>query len=233
MTNKNRLNVLYFKKIENKSNAEIAQELNIHRNSVRNICNKYNLSNDLIIRLKHQLENNEISECKLCDYFPYTPRQRKITDIDIKEIEECCKNHLNCYLSPEELCVELAKQKFVDKKYIIHYNSFNIENTHIFEGDYDWHMRRKYLRKIREIRSIISPPKNYDDVYHWYYKKTESYFRNNISYSGFYGYAKKYWYDNAQEFWQFIRSKNLTFGEYLDKYFYYDDNDKKIKNRVK
>lgn len=230
MTDEDRLKILYYRKIENKSIVYITEKLNVHRNSIRNICNKSELSNDIIIKLNNQLGNEEIDEYDLYKYFQRT-RQSKINQSDKKEIEKCCKKHLNCYLSPEELCVKLSIEYNIYKKHIIGYNPSKIDHLSLYENCYEfipYTKKAKYIRKIRKIRDRIYPPKNYNEVYN-FYQKTASYACTQISYSCFYNYARNYWNDFAQEYWEIINSKNITFGEYLDRYYYYDDNDDEIK----
>ena len=226
MTNKKDiLNILYDYMIKEKSVTFIADKYNVHRNTVTNIYNRNELSKEKILELKQKYDDFIITDSDLEHIFRID-KIVKVSPDDLRIIENCCKKNLNCYLTPDHLCYRLAEKYNVGVEYVINYNPRKMDFEFVYKdiiGYQPFKAKREYMIQVRKIRDKTHPPKNYEEVFYSYYKG------KRISYQSFYNYARNYWDEYAMDFWEEIQRNKLTFGQYLDKYYYYDFNDKKIK----
>lgn len=105
------INILYDLKINKKKINTLAVEYNIHRNTVRNIKNSYSFSIEEIEMIKHDIDIHIHDRKYIYDkYDRYDiSRRRKITNEDIKAIEDVCKKHLNCYLTESDFRYKIYK----------------------------------------------------------------------------------------------------------------------------
>lgn len=223
-TNLDILNILYDKKISKKSVTLISKEYNVARGTVYNLCNRYNLRKDEILKFKKDVDEGRISEISLNKYFDNS-RKKKVTETDISVIKTFCKKYLNCYLSPEKYCEKLCELKDIHIEHIVNYGpntDFRIAGV----GEpFEYGKKREYRSKILYIRGKESPVKNFREVYDCYFLCDSTNNPRNLSWNTFYNYAKGYWDDKCT--WG-----NLKLGEYIDKFLEVVDGKLQIKSNI-
>lgn len=188
-----RLNILYDARIKQMSVTEIAEKYNVHRNTVRNVITAYvDIEDKDVIRYyENPSSSNNIFVKK---------RTPKVSKADLEIIEQVCKEHLNCYLTPEQLCRKLCKKKKVDFNEVQDYNSRTLEDMRTIV----YGVRERYISKIFSIRNKRHPSKNFKEVYEKYYITIGS----PISRECFNLYAREFWID--------VDWGNKTLGELID-----------------
>lgn len=172
---------------------EIAEKYNVHRNTVRNVIMAYAdiEDKDVIRYYENPLSSNNIFVKK---------RTPKVSEVDLEIIEQVCKEHLNCYLTPEQLCRKLCEKKKVDFNKVQNYNSRTLEDMRTIV----YGVRERYISKIFSIRNKRHPSKNFKEVYEKYYITRGS----PISRECFNLYARDFWMD--------VDWGNKTLGELID-----------------
>ncbi len=186
--NKTSIDILVEIFVHNKKRADIAKKYDISRNTITNICKRYEHLKDEFLKYANDYT-------QLLDLFSgeraknQNKNIRKIKEDDIKAIKECCLKYLYCYLEPIDVCKGICKSTGIEFEDVKNYNHLYIET------DKDiWDNRQKHLRSIRNLRALKKPPKNHYKVF-CQYTKTDQYKSNDISYGAFYMYARKYWKD--------------------------------------
>lgn len=172
---------------------EIAEKYNVHRNTVRNVIMAYAdiEDKDVIRYYENPSSSNNIFVKK---------RTPKVSEADLEIIEQVCKEHLNCYLTPEQLCRKLCEKKKVDFNKVQNYNSRTLEDMRTIV----YGVRERYISKIFSIRNKRHPSKNFKEVYEKYYITIGS----PISRECFNLYARDFWID--------VDWGNKTLGELID-----------------
>lgn len=172
---------------------EIAEKYNVHRNTVRNVITAYVdiEDKDVIKYYENPSSSNNVFVKK---------RTPKVSKADLEIIEQVCKEHLNCYLTPEQLCRKLCEKKKVDFNKVQNYNSRTLEDMRTIV----YGVRERYISKIFSIRNKRHPSKNFKEVYEKYYIKIGS----PISRECFNLYAREFWID--------VDWGNKTLGELID-----------------
>lgn len=194
------LKILYKIRILGHKKSSVAVTINLHRNTIGCVCKSYeDFSDEDIKELYERNTKHEISLEELDTIF-CKHRKEKLSATDKKEIEECCKKHLNCYLSKEDFARNLCKRRGIPFELIKYYNPEQITID-------DYPNKAGVIADIHEIRNYRHTKKNYQEVYDEYYTETEQYAKNPISYSTFYNYARKLWCENE---WK------CNLGEYID-----------------
>lgn len=175
--------------VHNEKKLDIAKRYDISRNTITNICKRYEHLKDKLLKYENdytQLSNLfSIERAKI-----QNKNTRKIKEDDIEAIKECCLQNFNCYLEPIELCKRLCTQKGINFEKVKNYNPNYIETDPLKDD------RKSILREIRKIRNLKKPPKNHRQVYSEY-QLTDQYKSNDISYGAFYMYAREYWQDTV------------------------------------
>lgn len=221
----------------------IANRYHISRGTVYSIIRDYKFSDQEIIAYYEQIKTNDAPSSKGSHrYFFKRTRTNKVKKDDIEVIKKCCITYLNCYLTAEIFLNKLIKyyqlteyksllcDRKLSKLDII--QAFDDQNNSIL-GLSDYSLRQKYEQaervysNIKLLKRYKKPPKNFQEVFDEY-KKTDSWTRIQIKYNCFLGYAKKYWNDNAMDYWREIQSANVNFGYYIYQNYYYDDKVDKI-----
>ncbi|MCH5189932.1 MAG: helix-turn-helix domain-containing protein [Oscillospiraceae bacterium] len=194
-----RLEILYDVRKKEMSVTEIAKKHNVHRNTVRNVKNAYAgiKDEDVIKYYKNPSSSNNIFVKK---------RTPKVVEIDLEIIERLCKEHLNCYLTLEQICKKLCENKKVKFEEVQNYNRQTLEYMGYWE--YEKGAKKRLRSKIFSIRSKKHPSKNYKEVYEKYFVPMGY----QIPYKRFYLYAKDFWIDVE---WK-NPERDLTLGELID-----------------
>lgn len=197
------LKMLYKVRILGETQASVAEEMGFHRNTVSRVCKHYSeLTDEYISQMFEKLSVGRISK-EDCDIEFSLHLKCKLLTLDMKAIEECCRMHLNCCLSKEDLARNMCKRRGVSFELVQNYDPDRINESHYSR----YHTKAELIADIHEIRRYKHAKKNYQEVYYGYYVYTDRYAENPISYQTFYKYAKKFWKDEKWEH---------TLGEYID-----------------
>ena len=221
----------------------IANKYHINRGTVYSIVRNYKLSDQEIIAYYEQIKTNDApSSNDNHRYFSKRTRTNKVKNDDIEVIKKYCITYLNCYLT-----AELFLDKLINYYQLTEYQRFlcdiKISKMDIIQASddkndgilrpSDYSIQQKYEQaekiysNIKLLKRYKKPPKNFQEVFDEY-KKTDSWTRIQIKYNCFLGYAKKYWNDNAMDYWREIQPANVNFGYYIYQNYYYDDKVDKI-----
>lgn len=210
LNDKQVVELLKYVYIEKKKKSSVALLFDVHRNTVDNLCKKYEPYIDEIFETYTDIDNVSDEKVLLAKYKKVY--NSKIKDEDISAIKECCEKYLNCYISDLEYCENLCGY-LCDLDDVVNFKACDID---AHDG---WNMRAKRIRAIRRIRAVDYYRKNYKDVYEEY-TQTHRYKTNPISYECFYKIARQFWINKDLPY--------ETLGETVDKI--YNEKNKIVKS---
>lgn len=197
------LKMLYKVRILGETQEAVAKGMKFHLNTIKRVCQNYSeLTDEYISQMFEKLSDGRISK-EECDIAFSLHLKCKLLSLDMKAIEECCKMHLNCWLSKEALAMNMCQRRGIPFELVQNYDPDRINESHYSR----YHTKADLIADIHEIRQYKHAKKNYQEVYNEYYVYTDRYDENPISYQTFYKYAKKFW---EGEEWEH------TLGEYID-----------------
>lgn len=220
------LKILYMKKILKAKNSIIAKTLNVGRNTVTNIDNRYNLPIDDIKNLYNRLMNDEISNIELEQYFPHK-KPGSLTEKEKSLIKKICKRELNCYLPIPVYCNNLILGYSGSIENIYEYNSDKnnrkniMKNPNYYKDEIAASNVHSFTEKIDVVKKVWYKkglPKNYQDVFTICRKKGI-----NCSDSKLYKEVSQYWTDDVSPEWKKIIDEQLPVCQYLVKNYSYDE----------
>lgn len=199
-----------------KSNQEIAEERNCHRNTICLYVNRFKEQKEEILALagsypaKPDVSFDDPEIIRFIEKYICVRKDRKCTVDTYKVIDELCCIHLNYCIAgrsisefavkmwnmfSEKLSQRFGFEQELVKDHILNYCDYGFSYSDY--GSFGFASRedcKTYMRQIGYIRRYNIIPKNYDEVYSEF-RKTKVYESNPISYSTFYNYARKFWGD--------------------------------------
>ncbi len=192
--------------VEHKTKKQVANDFQMHWNTVYNICRKYGHK---VEELKRALQEGEEVERIFVETI--ASRTRKVTEEYQQEISRCCIEYFSCQRlkrNPEGYIRDLCNGCGVKFSDIIDYDSSKIDISDILDDESDpYQKRRRYLENIKRIRKYRNGIKNYSEVYEALSAK-EIFKKIPISFDTFYYYARRYWEEDVLG--------GRSFGEYID-----------------
>lgn len=220
------LQILYMRKVLKAENSLIAETLNVGRNTVTNICKRYNLPIDDIKKIYEKFKNDGISDKDLDQYFAYK-KSGSLTDKEKSLIKEICKRELNCYLPIPVYCNYLIRRYFGSLENLYDYDS-NKKNRKNILKDPNYKRNENDVSNAQCLTNMIDNvtkvwykkglPKNYKDVFVVCREKGIT-----CSDSKLYKEVSQYWTDDVSLEWKKILDEQLPVCQYLVKNYSYNE----------